>query len=332
MSKDKYIRPTNIKPKEFCDATHALLANLFFDSAFREDEKLFYHCLCRNSIEDFIDGEIFTEGAIKLILPDNTPDNRKPFYLFAAVYFLHCRFNAKLKRGTYEQCNMEAFDRFLHDALCYSAWLNYPNWKQRDKFFFNANNFLGKLNKLAFRFVSPTGIRCIWRGSKYSSKDSTCHVIDMFVDRDSFYSSYDDYIAFLLTKERNTIADFESLRDFWEAVVKLGRSNDPHRMEDARIADIDLMLLCLALGFDEKVYDKLIDLRDKKHANRNLVNPRTPVLGIDEPNYIKSLLNQSRNRLATARSAVTNLEDIPRRMLLDANIALMAKGFESIIS
>ena len=69
----------------------------------------------------------------------------------------------------------------------------------------------------------------------------------MFVDRDSSYNSYDKYIEFLLTKKRNTIADFKNLRDFWEAVVKLGRSNDPHKMEEARIADVNLMLLwCLS--------------------------------------------------------------------------------------
>lgn len=82
---------------KFYDATVALLGILFSDSRYGENDRQVLDVICRG-VENFISGEIFTEGgAIKVCIPQESDNTHQLFYRIAAAYVLHCRWNAKLE-------------------------------------------------------------------------------------------------------------------------------------------------------------------------------------------------------------------------------------------
>lgn len=332
MSAEKYSSP-DVPAKKLYGATIALLCSLFSDVRYSDAEKFFYECICQNGVENFISGEIFTDNAIKLILPKNADADQKLFYHLAAAYLLHCRHNAKLERCEPEKYNVEAPDKFLYDALCYLAWKNYSQWEQRNPDSFRLSNFFDKLLKTSLIFHSPDGIVHVWRGAKYSVNDKNCCQIKLKVIESFLYRNYGDCLKYLMTKAGNSIHDFgTSTRSFWNKFINLSRSKGYNGLEDICTADVDLILFCMSLGLDDEIFKKLIDLRNKTYPNEQPKQPRTPALVDGEANYLQDLLKLSKIRLAATRQKVSEPQDIPRRMLLNVNIHLLKRGLKPIIN
>lgn len=314
---------------KFYDATVVLLGNLFSDSRYGENERQVLGVICRG-IENFISGEIFTRwGAIKVCTPQESDETHRLFYRLAAAYFLHCRWNAKLERCQPEKYNLEVADEFLYGAL--TRWHNEEQWNQVDRNFFEMKNFFQNLHRLSFRFVSPlSGLEYVWKGSAYSPNDRSRQI-----EIKARYTDYGAYLRFLLTKKGNHIENFaDATRTFWRNFIKLGRAREPYRLEDTRTADMDLILICLSLALNEEVFNTLVDLRDKTYPGINPVNPRTPVIfGEHQLEKLKRLLRISTVRLAEAKQQLNgNLENLPRRLLRDANITMLRDGQRPIIN
>ncbi len=350
-----YKSPENISDDKLFGLTVALLNRLFSDSKYSEDEKnLFnmFNFLCPHGIENFIDGEIFSRGAIRIAFPkkiQNSPidPDREFFCHMAAAYLLHCRLNAVLERCDSAKYKLEAMDKFLYDALCYFAWENYPLWKNRRKDFFEPNIFFEKLHEASFRFVSPTtNMQYVWCGKNAFENEHKPFEIEFCARgfEDSAYDDFGDYMKYLMTKERNSIADFgRSTRGFWGNYIKLGRAHDPHSLEDKPLPEIDLILFCIALALDDNVLRKLILLRNKKHPGRPPINSPLPRCNEDDKNFLKGLIrNAKQNRLVAQREEIRAaerqgfseekaLKNVPRRLLLNANIELLKNGRHPII-
>lgn len=177
--------------------------------------------------------------------------------------------------------------------------------------------------------------QCVWNGEKFSPTNPKCTQIGIKVVayRDSEIVNYDEYIPYLMKKERNSICEFTSSTVFWNNVVGFSRGingNDTYFMEKRPVDDKDLMLLCLALGFDHKVYDKLLTLRKDKFKQQ-VIHSTLPQIGSLEISFLRNLLMDSHWRFLDAKSQVKTLEEIPRRMLVNANVELLQKNWKPII-
>ena len=147
--------------------------------------------------------------------------------------------------------------------------------------------------------------------------------------------TFGNYINYLLLKERNRIIDFRSSAAFWNNSVKLEREHEPYLMEQRPVANKDLLLFSLALALSKSVYEKLVELRNSTNFRgyNNIIN--SPLPFIDDPKTKKTLfrlLDDSYWLLENARNKTKNERDIPRQILLMANINLLNEGCYPIIS
>lgn len=329
----KYKRTINLSYDnldKFLYATNSLLGSLLSDSKYSREEKLFYEYVCPNSIENFISGEIFSEGIIKISPQADLSTDKKIFCQLSLAYLLHCRLNLKMERCAPCFFYCEAFDSYLYDVLCYEAWDNSTQWEKRDRGLCGRNNFFDNFLKMSFIFSSPlSGIKYIWYGSRYSINDG--HQFEVKSD-----FNYGSFMRFLLTENGNPIhlKDFKTTRSFWDwlvtevnekgtKIVKLPRGNTPYRLEDGCTADLDLLIYTLCLGHDEKIFERLRVLREEAYPNRTQIKPDTPNLDETEETAVKTflieLLKDSKKRLARIRREEPIPKRIPKRILLEIN-------------
>ena len=308
-------------------ATCSLLCNLFSDVKYDENEKLFCEYICRNGVENFINREIFTDGLIRLGLPQNLNPEQKLFCYVATAYFLHCRHNAKLERCEPEKYELKVMDSFLlYEVLCSFASKNYPGWGQCVRTILKAKEFFEQLQRSSICFTSPSNICYTWSGSDYILGGENCFQIELLVKghADRIYRTYEDYIKYLLLKERNSIHSFPSSCNLWDSATKLiNHRHEANYIENRPAKDKEL-LFCLSLGLDKEVLARLNNLR-KKNA--------TPMshIGENEIHALESYLEKINEYLTVAKNTEQDLENIPRRMLLNANIYLLKLGLNPII-
>ena len=308
-------------------ATFSLLCNLFSDLKYEENEKLFCEYICRNGVENFINKEIFTNGLIKLGLPQNLAPEQKLFCYVATAYFLHCRYNAKLERCEREKYELKAMDSFLlYDVLCSFASQYYSSWGQCGRTILKAKNFFDQLQKTSVSFVSPSNLCHTWSGSDYISGEKDCFQIELLVKghADRMYKTYEDYVKYLLSEERNSIYNFRSSNQLWDNAIKINRRHEADYIENRPAKDKEL-LFCLSLGLDKEVLSRLNKLRQN--------NPATPMshFGQDEIQALESYLEKINEHLTAVKNTEADPRKIPRRMLLNANIYLLKLGLKPII-
>ncbi|MBR3747611.1 MAG: hypothetical protein IKN27_11695 [Selenomonadaceae bacterium] len=119
----------------------------------------------------------------------------------------------------------------------------------------------------------------------------------------------------------------------WKKATGLNRGSDFSYIEDRAASDIDLLLFCMALALDEKVYYRLRALRDEysEQEKVKVTKSKYPAVGEDEENKLIEFLKDSYWRLSDARREEDKSENIPRRMLLNANRDLLKLGLKPII-
>lgn len=140
----------------------------------------------------------------------------------------------------------------------------------------------------------------------------------------------DEPIKFTGTTEDYVYSDSRSL---WLKATGLDRGSDFSYIEDRAASNTDLLLFCTALALDEKVYYRLRTLRDEYSEKENLkiTKSKYPDVGEDEENQLIEFLKDSYWRLSDARRTESKSENIPRRMLLNANRDLLKRGLKPII-
>lgn len=308
-------------------ATFSLLCNLFSDLKYDENEKLFCEYICHNSVENFINREIFTNGLIRIGLSQNLNSAQKLFCHIAAAYFLHCRYNAKLDRCEQENYKLKAIDFFLlYDVLCSFASQNYSEWERCDRTFLKAEKFFEQLQRSSVCFVSPSNLCYTWSGSDYISGKEDCFQIELLVKghADRMYKTYEDYVKYLLSEERNSIYSFRSSCQLWDNATELTKHrHEANYIENYPTKDKELLFV-LSLGLDKDVLTRLNNLR-KKNAS-----PMSHI-GENEIQALESYLEKINEYLAAVKNTESDPRKIPRRMLLNANIYLLKLGFKPII-
>lgn len=331
----RYRRATNLSYDnldKFLYATNSLLSNLLSDSKYSREEKNFFEYVCPNSIENFISGEIFSEGIIKISSQAYLSTDKKIFCQLSLAYLLHCRLNLKMERCAPCFFYCEAFDSYLYDILCHEAWENSFQWEKRDRELCRRDHFFDNFLKMSFTFSFPlSGMKYIWYGSRYSINDG--HQFEIKID-----FNYGSFMRFLLTENGNPIhlKDFKTTRSFWDwlvtedgtKIVKLPRGNTPYRLEDGCTADIDLLIYTLCLGHDKKIFERLQFLRDEAYPNRTQIKPDTPNFSDETEeqavkDYLIELLKDSKERLTRIRKEIRREgqvpKKIPKRILLEVN-------------
>lgn len=328
-----YERPKDVSVKDIAEGAATLLASLFSEAAFSDAEKRMYRFACAGSIETFIYRELLKyTGVINFETTKNVGEDAEVLYRLVAVYFLHCRYNAKLGRGNKEEYNLNALDNYLYRVIR-GAVTNCGK-----SFYMDEKKFFDVVSKSSFVLILPH-IRYVWNAPKYFAQDESCVQITLTITSfdDENQTTYKDFVTYLLTAERNSIHDYsENSSLFWRKIVGLRRGGQTYKIEETFPPDKDLFLLCLALGYDNKVLDRLIELRNRAmndcKSRASLRNFQTPFLDENDMKELRNLLDHSAERLAEVRKTVANAEEIPRRMLFNANFELLKVSHNPIIN
>lgn len=275
-----YVSP-EVPEEKLSLATIALLTKLFSDMEYSAEEKLFFECLFKNGIENFISGEIFTCHMIKLDFEGTQTETEKFFYQMSLAYLLHQRHNAKLNRGTPPNFRMETFDLYLYDILCNFAHDNHRHWQMRDRECFSDGdnrgiNFFKKLQETSFRFIPPlsTGIQYVWNGNQYRAENYNRLNIAVC----GYDNEFSKYVKTLLAMKYNALGIHKNrfgYTKFLEEVTGIRRS---HKLEYSlpycRTPKVDLLIFCVALGYSRQCFDRILQLREQGRAAG--VNPAIP--------------------------------------------------------
>lgn len=289
--------------------------------------------------EDFVLHEIFEEdGSIEVVCPKGMSEYDRSTYEFVTAFFLFVRHHKMLPehlRGNLEREVREFFLSLINRVL---------NSNLRDRE--HAVRFLEQLSQLVYEKFYRTSFvynvskrqQYTYNGRNYVLGNPGCVRLELNVvirdDRNN-QETFGKYINYLLLKERNRIIDFRSSAAFWNSSVKLKREHEPYLMEQRPVADKDLLLFSLALALSKSVYEKLVDLRNSTNFRgyNNIINSPLPFIdGHYTEGTLLGLLDDSYWLLENARNKTMNERDIPRQILLIANINLLNKGCYPIIS
>ena len=262
-----YERPKDIPVKDIAIAASVILPRLFCEEPYSPEDASIYSSIFHRSFEDFLDREILTyAGVIILDIPDNLIHEGIK-YKFATLYFLHTRQNCKLRRGVEQKYRFEILDDWLYELLRVAAGKIYKRWPEEKNLVPDGDKFFCFFKKLSF-VLDDHNVQYVWNGSDYCENKNDCVQIKLSIARfEDEQLDYKKLIESLLTKKRNGIADFENTAIFWRHVMKIRRGADTYRLEENYVSNIDLLLFCLSLAVDDKVYQLLLLEKQKKNVS-----------------------------------------------------------------
>lgn len=283
-------------------------------------------------IADFVRYEIFADrGVIKLIFPRGMlKDSVRADYELITALFLFHQHNLILGKADLER-NIRKF----FSSYC-------PREDQR----YTVIGFGGKeyrygsadmealkqkvyatINKTSFTFrkSAPQHSSSVIEFPWYSADDPECVRLELTVSDHEDYDkkTYSEYLKYLRKVERNGISEFSSTLIFWQNNIQLPRKNV--NLEDNPEPDKVLLLFCLALGFDHLVFNRLIELRAGIPVNRDW-----PLIDKGEEAILYDMLKDIHWLSMEARRQVKNIEELPRRIILNANIKFLSESHSPI--
>ena len=163
-----YERPKDVSVKDIAEGAATLLVALFSEAAFSDAEKRMYRFACAGSIESFIYRELFKyTGVINFETTANAGKDSELLYRMVTVYFLHCRYNAKLGRGNKDEYTLKALDNYLYRVICGAAT------DCEKSFHMNENKFFDVVSKSSFVLILSHA-RYVWDASNYFAQDKDC--------------------------------------------------------------------------------------------------------------------------------------------------------------
>ena len=328
--------------EELVDDAKEWLIELFNEKSYDcESRKIFK--LFPDAINDFIRYELFTNsGIIKIIFPKGMSDNDRTKYRFvAAAFILHQHYQHYLQREIdlpRDENLIERIGNFLA-----TLFQEFPNDRAYTRIHLDDNQYnehtairqlpeilLETLEKTSFVFIKPNDLRHphVYNFPNYQEGNHECVQLKFQVMNYKDYekNTYGEYMRYLLSAERNGMANFgDSTLSFWKNHIGIGRKNEELTMhaEPNKI----LLIFALALGMDDLVYNRLIELRRGRPVKRKL-----PDINSKEINLLYNMLKDAHWFLEDARRQVNNnLTEIPQRILENANQMLIKERLNPIL-
>lgn len=150
--------------------------------------------------------------------------------------------------------------------------------------------------------------------------------------------NYEGYVSYLISKKRNGILDISSLSSFWKSVTGVRRAGT---ILSLRPTNIDLRRFCIALGFDKKIYDNLVKLRNNnpkfKESKYNDKYAATGTVSMKRNEMLDDFLENIAFKLQVVRDIARRVYSndsakIPRLMLVYASIELLRAGIPGLVN
>ena len=320
-------RPTK---EEFVTDAKKWLIELFDGESYDYESRAIFKCF-PNTINYFIRYELFTNSSIiKIIFPKGMKDEERTKYRFVTVAFLfHQHYQHYLQREIdllRDNNLIEHIENFLatlveefpeHQAYTYIQF----DGKSYDKY--KAIRLLPAilletLEKTSFVFIDDPRHPHVYNFPKYQEGNFQCVQVKLQVVNYNDYeiNTYSEYMQYLLTKERNGMDNFGKSLSFWKNHVGISRRNVD--LADCAEPNKTLLIFSLALGMDDLVYDKLIDLR-----RGPIVERRLPNITLRDEKRLYEMLKDAHWFFEDARRQVNNPTEIPHRILENANAILI---------
>ena len=290
------------------------------------------------------------EGKISHILRwMSSPEEPGIFIKMVALYILHCRLNARLDRCRRRLYALQEYDFFLSHCIVHETM-----FRRREEFEKMLSGFarLGEypndfdyLRRTVQWNIYEVAHNCCFT---YVKNNTSLYGKEIYKDHlanplplgcitfrlchfeDGIINDYDEYVKYLLTKNRNGILEVTSLSSFWKSAMGVSRAKT---ILKARPSDLDLHRFCVALGFDRHVYQKLNELRDVKFKDTEFDN-KYGIWGDNSKKRNKMIdlfLSQIDHHLIKVRGIARSQEEIPRLMMVDASIQLMQEGVAGLV-
>ena len=329
-------RPTK---EEFVTDAKKWLIELFDGESYDYESRAIFKCF-PNTINDFIRYEFFTNsGIIKIIFPKGMKDEERTKYRFVTVAFL---FQQHYQHYLQREINLPRDQNLIMqiEKFLRIIFKEFPEHQAYTRIHFDGRYYdecdairrlpeilLETLEKTSFVFIEPNDPRHphVYNFPKYQ-EGFQCVRLELQVVNYNDYeiNTYSEYMQYLLTKERNGMDDFGRSLSFWRNHVGISRGN----VDLAYCAEPNktLLIFSLALGMDNLVYDKLIDLRRGPIVDR--IFPR--ITGKDEERLYE-MLKDAYWLFEDARRQVNKPTEIPHRILENANAILIEEGCTPIL-
>ena len=365
MLKPEYTRP-EVNLDDIADGADALMRELFSESEYSRDMKLIYSYVSRNGIEKFIYREILTyTDVIQINFSDRASetDSRREFLLrLAVVYFLHCRHNIKLLRwDKREKAELKELDNFLcyvifraAENCCPDSFKSFTAGTHDEKTFSLYQEIFEEVRRMSFVFGETVYEKdengkehmkftpqIILRAPAYKEGNVQAR-ISIRKSRYKEYTNYKECLLYLISGEGNAIFAFKSTYSMWQNAVKINRHPLIENNNGEEIIrnphDIDLILFCLALGLNHKVYEHLKKLRDEYFDGQTPNKPSAPPIGDEEISVLEDFLKDASERLTRAAfqipkgiaNAKSRQKAKSRQMIIDASLDLVKRKMRPI--
>lgn len=273
---------------------HAVLDVIMEPGELPESMKRVFANICHEPVEQLIYDEVIYDKKGSLVEKG------------AELYYIHSELNVKLGRCDY--LARKSRDDYLLGCIVDEIKRRKPEYVKEPK--------RELMQKIYHKFQSTDYIK---------NKD------DLYpIDRDELFDSFDDYLEYLFTKERNGLIEIPSFNYLWE---RLGLRRD-RTFKAIRPTQDELYIICFALALDYDVYCRLkrllmkemtlegpgMDGEEKMSQFRSRFNGFTHS---DRDDVLKHFLKNIETRLVCAQNDLKGGVDfIPGKMVENVNLDL----------
>ena len=354
------------KRSEWADTVLTMLAE---DSPYDERLKILFDDLFAFELEDALNYEVLSHDGVlkirefrKLGIPDEDDERilmsmseTEKIYLekIVLLYMMHSLHNRRLMRCGKIYYDFEQHDTFLSGCIIHSCRLYneeictqlLSHFQSHDeRHFLDMDGLKAELGDFVYSIAARSTLifmtgkereKQIIIPPRNKSEPLFCFIAEAERFDDDAINDYESYVKYLCRKERNHIADFDSVPTLWLQAVGTPRAGS---ILNVRPSDRDLQRFVIALALSPEVYHRLIHLRDINPAFQNHAkNTRTRSRGakdIARERMIEEFMRNSDIRLHVIPDSelMNNPERIPRMMLVRATVDLVRNGFSGLVS
>lgn len=354
------------KRAEWADTVLTMLAA---DEPYDERLKILFDDLFAFELEEALNYEVLSHDGVlkirefrKLGTPDEDDERifmslteKEKVYLekIVLLYMLHSFHNRRLMRCVKIFYDFEQHDTFLSGCIIHSCRLYdekictqlLAHFQSPDELhFLDREGLKSELGDFVYRIAEKSTLifmTGIDREQQVAipprNKNEPLFFFSVEAEKfdDDAINDYESYVKYLCRKERNHIADFDSVPTLWLQAVGTPRAGS---ILNVRPSDRDLQRLVIALAMRPEVYHKLLHLRDinpafQKHAKKTSTRSKG-TKEVAREKMIEDFMRNADIRLHVIPDSEVgqNPERIPRMMLVYATADLVRNGFSGLVS